>query len=510
MDFTPSTVVRVCRNVPLDNTYKDTLTFGSASAQSAFFASKAKFNFSDFTYQRLKWAVRVPKVAEDLYDCNYLMFQNNSYGTKWFYAFITEINYIDPGTTELVFQLDSIQTWYFEMQLKTSFVVREHVETDAVGTHIVPEALEHGEFMDQSITNIPENLNMAIVVSTTSTTDQIVSGFIYGGIYSGCRLYAWDVEDSDLVSDFLQSLDVEGKGGAVSSVFMCPSWTVPFNPTTHEVIASTVGRSIEKTFPVNYDNIDGYVPRNKKLFSYPYNFISLTNYQGNSAVFRYEYFDDSPSSLDFILYASVGANPTIFMIPKNYKRQALNWDEMITMSNFPLCNWSYGAYNNWLAQSAGSIVTGTISSAASAASATSSNNNATLGDAATSSFGVLSSLGSIYDHYVTPPQARGNASGYANASISLSTFGVIRKTIHNGYAAKIDSFFDRYGYKVNSMKVPNITGRKRWNYVQTGDICITGNVPTPFLREIKFAFQRGLTFWHGDFVGDYSGDNSPE
>lgn len=510
MEFTPNTSVKICSAVPLDNTYKDTLTFGSASTQTAYFTGKAKYTFTDFTYQRIRQAVRVPMVAENLYDCNYLMFQNTNYGTKWFYAFITQINYIDHGTTELVFEIDAIQTWFFDMDVKPSFVIREHVNDDRVGVNLVPENLEHGEYMDQSIENISDNVNMAIVVSTTSTTDQNVTGEMYGGIYSGCKMYAWNASDADAVSTFLQNLDVEGKGGAVSSVFMAPAWTVPFNASTHEVTPSTVGRSVNKTFTPNFNNIDGYVPKNNKLYSYPYNFMSVTNYQGNSAVYRYEYFNQGPdlTSITFTMYASVGANPVIFLIPTDYKRQSINYDEMITMSNFPMCNWSYGSYNNWLAQNTGSLASSGIASVLSAVS--SSRTGAGPVDIANTGFAYTAqTLGTVYDHWVTPPQARGNASGYANASVALSTFGVIKKCIHWGYASKLDAFFTRYGYRVNSMKVPNITGRPRWNYVQTADTCITGSVPTPYLVEIKSAFQRGLTFWHGDWVGDYSGDNSP-
>lgn len=33
----------------------------------------------------------------------------------------------------------------------------------------------------------------------------------------------------------------------------------------------------------------------------------------------------------------------------------------------------------------------------------------------------------------------------------------------------IDNYFTRFGYKVNQLKVPNITHRKYWNYVQIGE-----------------------------------------
>lgn len=43
-------------------------------------------------------------------------------------------------------------------------------------------------------------------------------------------------------------------------------------------------------------------------------------------------------------------------------------------------------------------------------------------------------------------------------------------SIKQEYARVIDNFFNMYGYKVNDVKIPNITGRLNWNYVKTVDI----------------------------------------
>ena len=90
MDFIPTTNLKILRNVPLDSTYKDTLTFENKTDQYLYFAGKAKVSFDDFTFQRLNSSVRVPADPNSLYDCNYIMFQNENFGDKWFYAFINQ------------------------------------------------------------------------------------------------------------------------------------------------------------------------------------------------------------------------------------------------------------------------------------------------------------------------------------------------------------------------------------------------------------------------------------
>ena len=54
--------------------------------------------------------------------------------------------------------------------------------------------------------------------------------------------------------------------------------------------------------------IDGYVPKNNKLFTYPYCFLYVTNLMGNSATYKYEYFNSANCVFDFAM--DMSPNPT--------------------------------------------------------------------------------------------------------------------------------------------------------------------------------------------------------
>ena len=95
MVIEPNTTIRVLHDVPLDNTYNDTIYFSSLSAQLSFFNSKTKFSLNDYTYQRNDEALMIGINSEKLYDCNYIMYQNTAFGNKWFYAFITSVTYVN-------------------------------------------------------------------------------------------------------------------------------------------------------------------------------------------------------------------------------------------------------------------------------------------------------------------------------------------------------------------------------------------------------------------------------
>lgn len=81
---------------------------------------------------------------------------------------------------------------------------------------------------------------------------------------------------------------------------------------------------------------------------------------------------------------------------------------------------------------------------------------------------------------------------------------IIKKQITAEYRKKLSDFFKKYGYKVNELKIPNLTTRQNWNFVQTTDINIHANINNEDLAEIKNAFDNGITLWHTNDIGNYN------
>ena len=66
-----------------------------------------------------------------------------------------------------------------------------------------------------------------------------------------------------------------------------------------------------------------------------------------------------------------------------------------------------------------------------------------------------------------------------------------------------------FGYKTNRVKVPNITGRSKWNYVKTIDCNCDGDIPETDLNIIRTMFNNGVTMWHdASKIYDYSQTNN--
>jgi hypothetical protein len=90
------------------------------------------------------------------------MFQNASYNSKWFYAFVTKLEYVQKNLTYVHFQIDVFQTWKFSMTFKPSFVIREHCKLwNSDGTPVIntiDEGLNYGtEYDTTAVTNYKPN-----------------------------------------------------------------------------------------------------------------------------------------------------------------------------------------------------------------------------------------------------------------------------------------------------------------------------------------------------------------
>ena len=560
IDFEPSNVVRILYNVPLDNTYRNTIDFASAgpsklqrlSAQQTYFMGMTKYMFTDFSYQRMERRIRVPVNIEQLYDCNYVMYQNKNFTNKWFYAFITDLEYANPEMTWVTIETDVFQTWLTEMEWKQSFILREHVEDDTPGNHLVPEDLDFGEYVIDTSYNDIELEDFLIIVATTSTPKANVVGTIYNNIYSGARFFAYETSEVQELNAWLNELDGAGKGDAVSSMFMFPKMFVEYEPNSHVVISNENIVSTFYNMGGQLEQFGPYRPHNNKLFTYPYTFLTISNNNGLNAIYEFEYFDGGVYRENdqwlyrarFEMRGAIGTNPSIFCIPINFKNQQTpagnpNYNELITLNNYPQCQWSYGSYNNWFAQNSASIQlqNNTIERNMRIDAAQGTAN--TIVDGISGVIGALTGGGisgiqgaanegvetyqayrnsqdaikqnmiNVYQHSIVPNQLRGGTGGMGvNVSMGLQNFFFYKIRIREGYAYKIDKYFDFYGYKVNRFAVPNLESRPHWNYIQTIDCNIEGSFPDEHITKLKSIFNKGITIWHtATEVNNYDLDN---
>lgn len=549
-DYVPNTVVKVLRNVPLDSTYTDTRWFESEGEQVAFFTGKAKYTFTDMTYQRVNNSVaqprgpltcRVPRIADDLYDCNYIMFQNTNYGSKWFYAFIRQVNYISPSNTEIVYEIDYLQSFMFEFQIKPCFVEREHASKseDNPFTNLVPEPVEipiwcedvvNHERVDTTSLGISTSPKIVVTAVPSSVTESIFLGYdgaVYSGIYSGAVYKVYDVKEYGEVTSLLKKLAAVDAQNAVVSVYMSPCEPKKGWGTEDITVQTKINLKDE-----SFNTVKGaYKIRNKKLLNGQFTYIKATSDTGEEVSWLPELF--GTDTLTAI--CRVGYLPTfsMFFTPQymGYRSTGTGANEYgLSFEQGVNCVWnSYGFLGDFIKNAAkvavavgaayatggGSLVASAGGSAASAGTGLSTAvRGATIDEMipsaqAASRPDMGGELSSVLDMFTSKgATVKGSTAGDAMAfAMGLHGFELRRMCPDYYTLQRLDTFFDMFGYAVNTVKQPNLNTRASWNYVKLKNPCIFGSVPVQGMDAIKAAFARGIRLWHIDAVGDYSSQN---
>ena len=232
MAFQPSTEIYI-GTVPFDNTYRHVYYIPDRQRQYEYFLSCCpnELRRNDYTYQRTQNAVVVPYNAEQLYGYNYCMFQNANYGSRWFYSFITDIEYVNENSSRLYLQLDIFQTWFPDCTVPACNVEREHVNDDTIGAHIKDEGINPGEMRMQWTWEDPLHMWLAVASACEPLNDGTyvnVAGDNYQNMPSGTSVTVFDpVTQMGEFKRFMNALSDNGQQDAVSSVYMVPAEIVP-------------------------------------------------------------------------------------------------------------------------------------------------------------------------------------------------------------------------------------------------------------------------------------------
>ena len=533
-------------DVPLEKDYKNSLYFANKNAQYNYFNSKAVKKYTDFTYQRKDKFIRVPDDYDTIANCNYVMYQNSAQNNKWFYAFVEKIEYNSNGRSDVYISTDVIQTYLFDYTVKPSFVEREHVSDDTVGSHTLPEGLETGEYICSSKMSLYSggNTSYICVASTNTPIDIGTNPYIrqYNGIYGG--LYYTIFETPYNASKFLLALDRNSQGDAVASVFMIPTELCGNITFTHYSPETPAGSDVHTEFDAGVlpytteevlltstssitrpTTIDGYTPKNNKLFTYPYCYFYVSNNVGTDVEFHYEDFVNNTASFKTIGAVTPGCS--IKCYPLNYKKLSDTSTSMksynygISAAKYPVCSWVSDVYTNWLTQN-GVNIAGVFLNAeqkkyvsaaveiAGGTAALAAGNPVGLVNLGGGVSDVLNTMNESYMHRLMPDQSKGNANSgditFASDNMDIPLF---KMNVRSEYAKIIDQYFSMYGYKVNTVKVPNSNHRQRWWYTKTLNVNIVGAIPNEDLDRIRTCYNNGITFWkNADEMYEYTLSNN--
>lgn len=520
MVITPNSKIKLIKN-PLKLDSNNEIMFVNQTAQYNYFNSLPKLEFENLTYVRKEGVLRIETnnslTFEDLLGYNFCMYQNTHFDSKWFYAFITDITWINPSLTEIKLETAYFQTWQFDLIYMDSYIEREHVDDDTIGANTLPEGLELGDYI-QAFN--PENLFgfntfwMCVGMTELPPAFQYTNqNRMYNGIYSGLNYLVFKTAND--LSDWISACDEASKADAINCIFMIPSelcrnpnwiqgsmgsysfeFTWIENSNEESVIGSTINVSRAERLAYTY------YPTNNKLLTYPFSYINITNNCGVDVIFRYEDFKDIQPM--FTIIGSITPGCSIKCYPVNYKRAYdvtsgqnqtnYSFNFGISAGKLPICSWNSDVYTNWLTQQSVNLTLGEIKDEVNIIGSIASGNVS----------GVISGFEGIWDrmatkiqHSMIPNQARGNVnSGDVIFSSNNLKFTAYHMSIRREVAVSIDSFFNMFGYKVNRLGKPHLHVRTYYDYIKTIDVNIEGNLPEKDLDEIRKMFNNGIRFWH--------------
>lgn len=506
-------------DVPLEKDYKHTLYFTNTSDQEEYFKSRKKHEYTDFSYQRKDNIIRIPGHYDTLTDSNYVMYQNSAYSNKWFYAFIVDMKYFNDGVTEIQIETDVMQTWLLDYTVKPSFVEREHCSDDTIGKNLVPENLESGEYvcsshvMNSKLNELLTDCKMVLASAIAPYDDEkMPAGGKFNGIYGGVGYF---IANSKLEVEALLGMAANrGILDSITGLFMCPTFLLNEERVTvgssYYYIVGESESSVKQIITVSDSktSIGSYTPRNKKLLTYPYQYLLVSNNNGGSAIYNFEDFEPvdvqeetgtTVQELQFVLEGCICPGGSIKLIPYAYKGDANNDEESLNLGKYPVCSYPADMYTNWLTQNSVNIALDVAQAGISLAA----------GNVASAGVGIASTVAQVHQASLQPYQARGNLnSGDVVYASGKNTFHFYYMNIKEEFAKIIDDYFDMFGYKKNRVKVPNKAHRSRWWYTKTIDVNIDGAIPNKDMQKIKNCYDNGITFWrNASEIQNYSLSN---
>ena len=548
----PNSRIEFFDDIGISQDYNDTLYFPSVSAKDAYFSNIDRLAHVDRCYyaRENRGFVRVELPMFTMIHAQYMRFKNTSYENKWWYAFVDDVIYVNDNTTEVQFTLDPMMTWMGEFHLSKCYIERQHSVTDEVGDNIIPEPINIGTYVTSDVRRSGLFTNwvymvfyspniIASAITEADVNDQL-------GIYSGMSVIVFP-DDGTADTKLNVYRFVEVFFGAVQLVAYVPDAFVPrlagvpgYSGTDRQENHVTIAYSIPRSSV--YDNIDGYTPKNKKLYTSPYNVLAVHNTEGEENIYNYEFFaNNQTSTIDFQLAASVNIKTEIRMAPYSYKGQDVNDEESLTMKDFPYATWTSDAFMAYMAQTLSNspvrlLASGTNSKANGSSNSfdshefdrtfitekdvTRKKTGLELEDVAThasriggSSLTVSQSIevgAHIGKALISPAEVKCGSTADVSVLINRKDFWFLRKTINAQSARVIDDYFTMFGYAQKKVDVPNMDARPYWTYVKTIQCKINSRCPASDADFIEKCFNRGIRFWkdHRD-IGNYSLNNEP-
>lgn len=340
---------------------------------------------------------------------------------KVYYCFVVDRKYKNINCTELMLQIDWIQTYYFNAD-ETPFWAVSGYGVATTDYNVLPLRGMGSEFPSLAKQNLWEwkqnNYNIAFVVYSTIDLqanfeddsyeflrynnnfydDPVVQGYIIDNVYMSAIPYIINCGSTAINSYALYRLNVDlnasGQLGSVTGIYCMPAELSPVTCTGLEAIKPLPRDYTKRLLTINVPSASslfssaGISVNNPILKGYDYTNIIVSNQTGEETVYKYEDFNGNPQFKIGCSFA--GGYPCLIAYPVNYKFGQNEQEELFAMkqTQAPNCTMNSDQYAIWQAQNRNSIDAAIASSKLSVQNAK---------EAQTKSGGIATMLDSMFE-----------------------------------------------------------------------------------------------------------------
>ena len=491
MAFAPSNQIRL-RHVPFDDTYRHVFDFGSSSAQFNYFNGLAGYNFNNFTYQRKDDIIRVPVNAESLYNINYVMYQNANFGDKWFYAFVTKIEYVNDNTSFLHIKTDVWQTWLFNWSIDQCFVERMHAPYDTLGEWEEPEPLVPEAYPREAYRLTPQ---------TDFFTQTII--LYFSKIPPSLSDVVASQEDSGALSATYQKTYAAG-GGGLPAFQECMADLALLETAGEMELISGIGTGFTSPFIPGEQTFDfveipsGGVAKNNKTLLYCYGLIV-----GNST-YKVDIANCKGRTFNYIPRGNFGSNPSVSVEVTTFPHVVIDY------SGFPSPRLPINSDINQISRSLEinmktlpfQMISGALGAAGSMVQG-GSGAGQVVGSLLSPLQSAVENVGQMAVSDIMPKQLSGYAPTTGLFASGNAGIWLIKYYPNRDEFNRIDNFFSAFGYAVNDIrhpiiKISDIGRRANFNYIKTraAALIASGGIVQEDYAKICQILDSGVTVWH--------------
>ena len=518
----PSTTIRLYHGVPLDNTYRHT-TYKTSEAEqindlNTYYTPSVYNNYSYIRVtdgnDRIRVHLDTPS-GSNIYTTNYCVFNNTAFENKNWFCFVLSVTYINNLTYELEIEVDVMQTFMRAYDLDYCLIDRCHTVTDEVGDNIVPENIDIGHYITAQYAATQE-LKEYYVIAYVALDASASHGNVQG-LLTPVSVFVFD-EDGTAVSGtssalnvFLQELTDNNRADTVIAIVYYPKSLYSLG-SANQVLVYQLNQHI--TYPPS--SVDGYEPKNKKLYTYPYTTLMVHNGAGSSVTLAFDRFEN-PTNIYFQVQGAQCTTPEITCIPQGYCGEPFAWHMALTINQFPQVPYIIDAYRAWVA-GGGSMrtaigMTGSVAATIGGFALMATGVGGIVGAsmALSGGAGFAKQMESLAEAQNLPPQSNGVTSATSAFTNRELDFHFEMRQVNSQQAKIIDDFFTQYGYASGQLAIPNRQARPYFTYIKTIQCNAHAiSVPGEYMKKIVDAYNNGITFWDSLLhIGDYALDNAP-